>query len=162
MGSGEIKPLCILYLPVCWGVPSSLQHCCWTPFSYDSGWLVFWSRCSFLSHSRWLNVGMINPHSNKQPFGWKVFLLPSPSPCLMALAVPPFTAHLALLLLPTSSCAPAQTWSPSPKFGLGVECFSFYITKCIHGALGVLVTTPQPHPFTARACPEPRQKIMGL
>lgn len=162
MGSGEIKPPCILYLPVCWCVPSSPQRCYRTPLFCDSGWLMFWSCCSFLSRSRWLNVGMINPHSNKQPFGQKVSLLPSPSLCPVAPAVPLSMARLTLLLLPTSGCASAQTWPSSPKSGLGVECFSFWIIRCIHGTLWMLTATTQPHPFTARAWSEPRQKIMGL
>lgn len=45
-------------------------------------WLVFWSCWSFLSHSRWLNVGMINPHSNKQPFGQKKLLCCPHPPCV--------------------------------------------------------------------------------
>lgn len=163
MGSGENKPLCILYLPVCGCVPSSLQHCSQTPFPCDSGCLVFWSCWSFLSHSRWLNVGTTNPHSNKQPFSQKKLLCCPHLPCVWWHQ----QCLFPWLMLHCSFCQPRVVLLPkrdprAQSLGWGLSVFPFYIIKCIHGTLWVLTATTQPHPFTERACPEPRQKIMGL
>lgn len=116
-----------------------------SPVLCASGCLVFWSCWSFLSHSRWLSVGMINPHSNKQPFTREVALLPSPSLCVVAPAV--------LLHLPPALCC-CPNVVPKPRAGAGGWMFFLLYHQVYPGSPLSAYSQHTAPSIQCRACPE--------